>query len=97
MDRSLDISFEFPEEYNNIPVNTYNTYTISEKSYESSSNYSETPVHAKSSAFRKEESKQSGDFLSDLPKLNLKRSHTSESSNSSERMEELKSERVKRD
>ena len=37
LDRSLDISFEFPEEYNNIPVN----YTITERSNESSySNYS---------------------------------------------------------
>lgn len=37
LDRSLDISFEFPEQYNNIPVN----YTITERSNESSySNYS---------------------------------------------------------
>lgn len=76
LDRSLDISFEFPEEYNNIPVN-YTYSNVSQKSYESSSNYSDNSSSLKTSAFKKDEGKKNNDFLSDLPKLNLKRSHTS--------------------
>ena len=76
LDRSVDISFEFPEEYNNIQINSY--AAVEPKSSAPAPSFTK-----KSVASKEPEAKSNSDFLSDLPKINLKQSQTSELLNSS--------------
>lgn len=85
LDRSLDISFEFPEEYTQIPANVPPT---------------ENRPSREENKPKEPEGKHS-DFLSDLPKLNVRKPSASPdsswSSSSSPKEEEVGQERVRRD
>ena len=69
LERSLDISFEFPEEYN-IPLN------------EQPSRQEKTESKTSERSFAKKESdvkhERSSDFLSDLPKISVKKANPDE-------------------